>query len=91
MSPKEVYVLIIAYLVLNLCAFILYYVDKKRAIKEKRRIPEKRLLLWAVPGAFGAVLGMQIFRHKTRKPAFKVVYVLALLHIVFFVFAMLEL
>lgn len=65
---------ILLYLVvINLITFLTYGADKKRAIKKQWRIPEKTLLLLAVLGGSpAALLGMQIFRHKTRKMLFKI-------------------
>ena len=55
----------------NLIPLVLMGVDKYRAVNGLRRIPERVLLLWAVPGgAAGALLGMALFRHKIRKPKF---------------------
>lgn len=49
------------------------YSDKKRARQHRRRIPEKTLLLVGLfVGALGGWLGMYMFRHKTRHPAFVV-------------------
>ena len=57
--------------VINLIAFITYGVDKKKAEKHKYRIPEATLiLLAAIGGSLGALLGMAVFHHKTRKPKF---------------------
>ena len=56
---------------LNVVAFVLYGVDKRRAMTGGWRIPERTLLVWAVPGAVGALLGMHVFRHKTLKPKFR--------------------
>jgi uncharacterized membrane protein YsdA (DUF1294 family) len=69
----------ITYLALiNLAAFTLFGVDKARAAKGHRRIPEIRLMLTALLGGFlGGYLGMQAFRHKTRKLSFLAVYTLA--------------
>ena len=51
----------------NLLAFTVYGVDKRRAKKDKRRVPEKTLFLLAViGGSVGAWAGMYTFRHKTR-------------------------
>ena len=45
--------------------------DKSKAIKHKRRIRESTLLgLSFFGGAAGGLLGMCVFRHKTRKPYF---------------------
>ena len=51
----------------NLAAFVLMGMDKRRARRGEWRISEKALFLPAVlGGAPGGVLGMQMFRHKTR-------------------------
>ena len=55
----------------SLIAFILYGNDKARAKKKRYRIPEKALLGIAfVGGSLGAMAGMRIFRHKTKKLKF---------------------
>ena len=62
----------IAYLVLiNIAAFIIYGADKHKAKKGQWRIPEKTLIgVAAIGGSIGAVLGMRLFRHKTKHPKF---------------------
>ena len=51
----------------NVIAFAVYGADKRRAKKDKRRVPEKTLFLLAViGGSVGAWAGMYTFRHKTR-------------------------
>ena len=53
-----------------LFAFFLF-ADKRRAKKDKWRIPEKRLfLVAAIGGSIGSILGMQLFRHKTKHKSF---------------------
>ena len=53
--------------VMNVAAFVMMGADKRRARKGRWRIPEKALFAAALAGgSAGAVLGMQIFRHKTR-------------------------
>ena len=52
---------------MSLVAFILYGVDKRKAKKELWRIPEAVLLNFGFfGGAIGALLGMKMFRHKTK-------------------------
>ena len=66
--------------VLSLAAFLLYGADKRRARRGKRRIPEATLLgIGILFGAAGALLGMNLFRHKTKHWYFWAVNVTALL------------
>ncbi len=60
---------VIAYLVLiNIVTFIVFGVDKAKAKNHSWRVPEKTLFLLAIiGGSVGAIVGMQTFRHKTRK------------------------
>lgn len=57
-----------AYLVLvNAAALALMLADKKKARRGAWRIPEATLLGIAVfGGSIGAIIGMYLFRHKTR-------------------------
>ena len=75
--------ILIILLLMNLLAFILYGVDKHKARKGAWRIPEATLLLAAfLGGSLGALLGMEIFRHKTKHTKFRVLVPLFLiLHI----------
>lgn len=60
-------------LIINLVTFVNYGLDKRYARKDRWRIPEKRLLLLAAAGgSAGAVLGMYLFHHKTRKWKFRI-------------------
>ena len=56
----------------NLAVALLYGWDKRLAVRGRRRVPEATLLvaagLFAAPGA---VLGMYLFRHKTKKALFR--------------------
>ena len=63
-------VVLVIYACLNFIVFVIYGVDKLKAIKNKWRIPEATLLLAAVLGPVGALLGMKVWHHKTRKPKF---------------------
>ena len=52
---------------LNLFSAVLFGIDKRRAKKRLWRISEAALLWSAVPfSALGALIGMLVFRHKTR-------------------------
>lgn len=53
---------------MGVLAFALYGVDKFKAVHQMWRIPE-RVLLGAglLGGAAGALIGMKIFHHKTRR------------------------
>ena len=54
-------------LLINAAAFMLMLVDKRKAIKNRWRIPERTLILSALfGGSIGALLGMYTFRHKTK-------------------------
>ncbi len=58
---------------MSLFLFILMGVDKRRAKAEKRRVRERTLFLLALlGGALGGVVGMRVFRHKTKHASFVV-------------------
>ena len=64
--------LIVYLIIINIAAFILMGVDKSRARNGRWRIPEATLFhSAAVGGSIGAILGMQLFRHKTKHWYFK--------------------
>jgi len=57
----------------NIATFALYAIDKGRAKANQWRIKEFTLILVAfLMGGVGALLGMNILRHKTQKTIFKV-------------------
>ncbi|HOX60516.1 MAG TPA: DUF1294 domain-containing protein [Candidatus Magasanikbacteria bacterium] len=59
------------FVILNFLAFLLMAVDKFRAGTGAQRFPEKLYFLLAlVGGSPGIILGMKIWRHKTRKASF---------------------
>ena len=63
-------------LAINIAAFVSFGLDKRRALRERERLPEWHLLTMAFfGGAAGAVLGQQIFRHKTRKQPFRTILI----------------
>lgn len=76
--------LIIYLILINALSFILMLVDKLKAKRKAWRIPEATLMTAAfIGGSFGAYLGMQLFRHKTKHLKFSVgIPVFLALHIV---------
>lgn len=64
---------LICLLLINAVSLLLMHMDKRNAIKQCWRIPERTLLSCAVLGGSpGILLGMVLFHHKTRKPRFSV-------------------
>lgn len=64
-------VLIYYLLGINLLTFFVYGIDKWKAKRDKWRIPEAILLmLAALGGSVGALLGMTVFHHKTKHKKF---------------------
>ena len=60
-------------LLYNAFVALVFAYDKRQARLDRRRVPERTLLLLAAAfGAVGAVVGMRLARHKTRKPLFAV-------------------
>lgn len=52
---------------MSLVCFLVMGSDKQRAKRGARRVPEARLFLLALlGGGAGGLLGMYVFRHKTR-------------------------
>ncbi len=60
-------------LTINAVGFVIMLTDKRCAQKKLWRIPEATLFTVAIlGGSMGVLLGMRVFRHKTRKPKFYV-------------------
>lgn len=59
----------------SVLAFLLYWMDKRAALTDAWRTPEKTLHLCALVGGWpGAVVAQQVLRHKTRKESFRAVF-----------------
>ncbi|MBQ3268855.1 MAG: DUF1294 domain-containing protein [Clostridia bacterium] len=66
--------------IMNIAAFTLMGHDKHCARQGKWRVPEKTLFwVTACFGGLGGVLGMKVFRHKTRHWYFRVFFPLLLI------------
>ncbi len=58
-------------IVMNMITYIVFAIDKKRAIRGAWRIPEATLFgLSIAGGSVGGILAMRICRHKTKHMSF---------------------
>ena len=78
------------YLIINLLTFIIWGYDKFRATFQQWRVPEKTLtLLIILGGGLGALLGITVFRHKSRKLQYKILSMAFIcVHITLFVYVL---
>ena len=64
---KTIFILGIYLLILNILGFAFMGIDKRRAIRSAFRIPEATLFFFFfLGGSIGSILGMHLFRHKTK-------------------------
>lgn len=60
------------FVLVNVLTLLVYGGDKLAAVKAWRRVPEVTLLAFGFVGGWpGAMLGQQLFRHKTQKQPFR--------------------
>ena len=65
--------LVIHHAFFSISTFLLFGLDKVFAVKSRRRVAERNLLAMSfLGGAFRAILGIVMFRHKTRGLSFRV-------------------
>ena len=68
------------YIVINVLSFMVFTLDKYKAIHHQRRISEAALFRFMLLGAnIGSFLAMQLFHHKTKKAKFYVINLLSFL------------
>ena len=66
---------LLATVAFSVTAFIMYGIDKRRAIRGKPRVSERTLHILSVCGGWpGAHLARLAFRHKTAKLSFRIVF-----------------
>ncbi|EBR9505971.1 DUF1294 domain-containing protein [Salmonella enterica] len=60
--------------------YVILRIDKTAARKTWRRVPESTLLVFGVVGGWpGAIVGQQLFRHKTQKQPFKTYFIVSVI------------
>lgn len=78
--------IIIYIIIINIISFLAMWIDKKKAKYGKWRISESTLfMLVLLGGGIGGILGMYIFRHKTKKARFTFGFPIILLFEIFVV------
>lgn len=77
-------------LIINFISFVIYGIDKQKAVDGQWRIPENTLLFTGfIGGAVGSFIGMKFFRHKTKKLKFRIlVPIFILLNLAVMVFVL---
>ena len=89
--------IIVLYIVLvNVVSFLMMGIDKRKAVKRAFRIPEATLFVLAlIGGSLGSIIGMHLFRHKTRHWYFlygmPIIFVLQVILVLAVVFSPIEL
>lgn len=67
-------------LLINVLTLAMYGADKMAARRAMRRVPEATLLVFGLIGGWpGAIIGQQLFRHKTQKQPFKTYFIVSVI------------
>ena len=67
-------------IIINIITMLIYGLDKLLAIKKLRRISEFSLFFLSfIGGPIGALIGMLLFRHKTKKIYFYIIDILSII------------
>lgn len=86
MAKIFLYVVLVYMAIVSVVCLIMYGVDKSRAKAGKWRIKEQTLLMTGFfGGAVGGLIGMVLFRHKTKHWYFYLCNVLSIALWVFFI------
>ena len=82
--------LLIYLLIINILTFIIFAVDKYKAVKNRRRVRITVLLFLAfIGGTIGALCGIYFLRHKTKKNYFTLgVPMILLMHLIIILWIM---
>ena len=83
-NPTALCIIFGYYILINLVLYITMVIDKKRAIKDQWRIPEKNMYILSVlGGGLGGLIAMVFKRHKNRHMDFILVFTTtAILHMI---------
>ena len=83
-NPTALGIIFGYYALINIVLYVTMVIDKKRAIKDGWRIPEKNMFIMAVlGGGLGGLAAMVFKRHKNRHMDFILVFTMtAILHMV---------
>ena len=72
MNDLTLKIVLIYLVVINVVTFVVYGIDKYKAVRSKWRIPESTLIgLAVIGGSVGAWLGMKFWHHKTLHAKFR--------------------
>jgi len=73
--PPTLLVAAAVYAVMSFVTFIVYWIDKRAAVRDRRRVPETRLHLLELLGGWpGALVAQILVRHKSRKLSYQIVF-----------------
>lgn len=80
--------ILIYFALINLLAFIMFWVDKRAAQNGQWRISEKALIIVSMlGGSVGSLISMKTFRHKTKKMKFVLgIPIILILQIAFIIY-----
>ena len=83
-NPTALGIIFGYYALINIVLYVTMVIDKKRAIKDGWRIPEKNMFIMAVlGGGLGGLAAMVFKRHKNRHMDFILVFTMtSILHMV---------
>lgn len=84
---RDIKYIFIYLITVNLISFVLFFIDKQKAKKHKWRIKESTLHIVSFAGGIiGSIAAMLLFHHKTKKPGFVIITIIALLFNLFLVY-----
>ena len=83
-NPTALGIILGYYVLINIVLYVTMVIDKKKAIKDQWRIPEKNMFILAVlGGGLGGLCAMVFKRHKNRPLDFIMVFTMtSILHMV---------